>query len=53
MAGQRDLAEQLFEAALDLSPEDRADFLDRQCNGNSELRTAIESLLVVPTIFLI
>ncbi|MBV8113286.1 MAG: tetratricopeptide repeat protein [Silvibacterium sp.] len=49
MAGQRDLAEQLFEAALDLSPEDRADFLDRQCKGDPELRSAIESLLVGET----
>src|ERR1700758_716016 len=49
MAGQRDLAEQLFEAALDLNPEDRATFLDRECKGDSELRREIESLLVAET----
>ena len=46
MAGQRDLAEHLFEVALDLRPEDRPAFLDRECNGDSELRKQIESLLV-------
>jgi eukaryotic-like serine/threonine-protein kinase len=49
MAGQRDLAEQLFEAALDLSPEDRPAFLDRECNGDTELRRDIESLLAAET----
>src|SRR6201993_1654258 len=49
MTGHRDLAEQLFEAALDLNPEDRAAFLDRECKGDSELRRKIESLLVAET----
>ncbi|MGC1298686.1 MAG: serine/threonine-protein kinase, partial [Alloacidobacterium sp.] len=45
MATQRQLAEHLFEAALDLKPEERASFLDRECNGNTELRQRVESLL--------
>jgi serine/threonine protein kinase len=45
MASQRELAEQLFEAALDLESEERAAFLDRACNGNAELRRDVEALL--------
>src|SRR5277367_4946890 len=45
MASQRELAEQLFEAALDLDPADRAAFLDRECSANAELRQEVEALL--------
>src|SRR5271170_3555811 len=45
MASQRGLAGQLFEAARDLDPADRAAFLDRECNGNAELRQEVEALL--------
>jgi eukaryotic-like serine/threonine-protein kinase len=45
MASQRELAEQLFEAALDLKPEDRAAFLDRECNRNAKLRQEVEARL--------
>jgi serine/threonine protein kinase len=45
MASPRELAEQLYEVALDLRPKARAAFLDRECNGNVELRRRVESLL--------
>jgi non-specific serine/threonine protein kinase/serine/threonine-protein kinase len=45
MASQRELAEQLFEAALELKPEERAAFLDRKCYGNPDLRQEVETLL--------
>jgi len=45
MATQRELVEQLFEAALGLKPEERAAFLDGKCDGNAELRQQVESLL--------
>lgn len=45
MASQRTLAEQLFEAALNLRPEERAAFLEGTCNDNAELRQRVESLL--------
>jgi len=35
----------LFEGALDLSPTDRAAFLDRECGEDKELRREVESLL--------
>ena len=38
MKSQRELAEQLFEVASGLKPEERAAFLDRECNGNTGLR---------------
>jgi len=49
MASQPELAAQLYEAALDLKPEDRAAFLDRECNGNAELRRDVEALLAAPS----
>ena len=36
---------ELFEAALDLDPSERAEFLNKACAGNSELRAEVESLL--------
>ena len=45
MASQRELAEQLCEAALDLTPAERIAFLDHACNGNPELRRDVEALL--------
>jgi serine/threonine protein kinase/Tfp pilus assembly protein PilF len=45
MPGQRETAEQLFQAALDIKPAERAAFLDRECIGNPELRQAVENLL--------
>ena len=45
MPSQRDRAEQLFQAALDIKPADRATFLGRECLGNPELRHAVEDLL--------
>ena len=35
----------LFDAALDLSPEERPAFLDRACGEDRELRAAVDSLL--------
>jgi WD40 repeat protein/predicted Ser/Thr protein kinase len=37
--------EVLFQQAADLPPQRRAAFLDEQCNGNAELRFAVEELL--------
>ncbi len=37
--------EELFHAALDRPPEERAAFLDRACDGDAELRREVESLL--------
>ena len=37
--------DELFQSALDLAPERRADFLDAQCDGDLELRAEVESLL--------
>lgn len=45
MSSQRELIEQLFEAALGLGPIERAVFLDRKCADNPELRRAVEDLL--------
>ena len=39
------MAERLFEAALELSPEDRTVFLDQACEGDTTLRGEIESML--------
>ena len=47
MPGQRDRAEQLFQAALDINPAERSAFLDRKCIGNPELRQAVEDLLAL------
>jgi hypothetical protein len=35
----------LFLEALDLRPEDRSRFLDHACQGDSEIRREVESLL--------
>jgi serine/threonine protein kinase len=45
MASQRELLKDLFAAALDLKPEERAAFLSSACSGNSELRRELEALL--------
>jgi eukaryotic-like serine/threonine-protein kinase len=45
MASQRERLKSLFGAALELKPEERAAFLDRECNGDVELRRELEALL--------
>src|SRR5271170_2900780 len=45
MASQRELVMDLFGAALDLPPGERAAFLDTECKGNRELRREVEALL--------
>ncbi len=45
MASQRELAERLCDAALDLTPAERKAFLDRACNDDPELRQDVEALL--------
>ena len=45
MASQRELVKQLFGAALDLKPEERAAFLDKECSGDPELKQEVEALL--------
>jgi serine/threonine protein kinase len=37
--------EGVFEQALELAPEQRADFVRRNCNGDDELRREVESLI--------
>src|SRR5712692_7435231 len=37
--------QQLFDAALQHSPEKRQEFLDQECGSNQELRLEVESLL--------
>src|SRR6516225_5053004 len=37
--------EELFDQALDLDPAGRAAFLDEQCQGDADLRAAVEKLL--------
>src|SRR5687768_8315910 len=37
--------DQVFESALDLTTESRARFLDEACDGDTELRREVESLL--------
>jgi WD40 repeat protein/predicted Ser/Thr protein kinase len=37
--------EELFDQAIDLDPARRAAFLDEQCQGDAELRAAVEELL--------
>jgi hypothetical protein len=46
MAGQQELVEQLFDAALAIKPGDRHAFLEKVCGGDLELRRSVESLLV-------
>jgi Tol biopolymer transport system component len=45
MASQRDLVEQLFEAALALKPVERDAFLDKECRSDPQLRRMVEALL--------
>jgi eukaryotic-like serine/threonine-protein kinase len=45
MQNQQEAAEQLFEEALDLRPEEREAFLDGACDGQPELRNRVEALL--------
>src|SRR5580704_17284206 len=45
MAGQRELVEQLFEAALALEPTEREAFFDQVCGDDPELRRMVEDLL--------
>jgi WD40 repeat protein/predicted Ser/Thr protein kinase len=40
-----DIIEALFEQAIDLDPQRRGVFLDEQCGGDANLRTAVEELL--------
>jgi hypothetical protein len=49
MAAFRDLrrrVEEVFSAALDCTPTDRAAFLDRECGSDQTLRAEVESLLL-------
>ena len=39
-------AEQLFEAALELGPQERGAFLDQACGQDTELRNTVEQLLL-------
>jgi hypothetical protein len=45
MASQRELVEQLFEAALALKITERDAFLDKECGGEPELIRMVEDLL--------
>jgi serine/threonine protein kinase len=45
MPTQRERLKELFGAVLELKLEERAAFLDRECNGNAELRKELEALL--------
>lgn len=45
MSDQFEKFEQVFEFALNLNPEELKSFLDRECSGNDELRSEVESLL--------
>ncbi|MEM7199821.1 MAG: serine/threonine-protein kinase [Planctomycetota bacterium] len=42
---RHDRISELFLAACELAPEERASYLDRTCGGDAELRAAVESLL--------
>jgi len=46
---RRNRIEELFHEACDLSPAERAIFLDRECNGDDQLRQEVESLLAMDT----
>src|SRR6202012_3155807 len=39
------IAEELFEEALELSPEQRSAFLEKACRDSPELRRSVEALL--------
>ena len=45
MASQRELVNELFGAALDLDPEERAAFLESECKGDLDLKREVEALL--------
>src|ERR1700722_7013519 len=45
MATQRELGEQLFEAALALKPTEREAFLEHVCGDDPKLRRTVEGLL--------
>jgi serine/threonine protein kinase/Tol biopolymer transport system component len=45
MRDKEDEAERLFGEALDLRPEERGAFLDRECDGQPALRGRVEALL--------
>jgi serine/threonine protein kinase/tetratricopeptide (TPR) repeat protein len=45
MASQRELVEQLFEAALALNPMEREAYLDQMCSGDPQLKRMVEELL--------
>src|ERR1700733_340772 len=45
MAAQREVVEQLFEAALALKPAEREAFFNRVCSGDPGLRRMVEDLL--------
>jgi hypothetical protein len=42
------LVKQLFGAALDIEPAERAAFLDREYSGDPELKGEVEALLAQP-----
>jgi tetratricopeptide (TPR) repeat protein/TolB-like protein/predicted Ser/Thr protein kinase len=46
MDNQEQLAEELFEVALDMPPEKRAAYLDLACHDTPELRQIVEGLLL-------
>jgi eukaryotic-like serine/threonine-protein kinase len=46
MAGQPEIVEQLFEAALALKPTEREAFLGQVCGDDPELRRKVEELLI-------
>ncbi len=46
MDNQEQLAEELFEVALDMPPEKRAAYLDQACHDAPELRRIVEGLLL-------
>src|SRR6202453_5092047 len=46
MDNQEQLAEQLFEVALDMPPEKRAAYLNQACHDTPELRRIVEELLL-------
>ncbi len=45
MKNRDDAAERLFGEALDLRPEERQAFLDRECDGRAQLRERVQALL--------
>ncbi len=50
MDERRIRADRLFDAALDMKPEERRIFLDDNCDGDGELRALIERLIVAAEI---